>query len=904
AVAVLITGLAIYVSRGVLDEIITGAGAVRVAMLPPWPALGAFLAIGALGLLWLDRRAVPRGTATAVRPPLGPLVLPLFGLLLLILPYLPVLPDRMPALQMLAGPLRGVVWLVVLTQFAWVLWQARLVRAEWVQRWSVRRVSLAIAVATVIVSGGAAAKFTRTVLYPGGDEPHYLVMAQSLWRDADLKIENNHTRGDYHAYFALPLDPHYLTRGADGEIYSIHPIGMPVIMAPVYAAGGYSAVVAATVIIAAFAAALMWLAMVGITNAVGAATFAWAAVVFTTPFLYNSFAVYPEITAALAVVVAYTRATTPTSSLRTWLLVGASCAALPWLSTKYAPMSAALVAVAFARVWFADGPGRVTNAAAVVVPYGVSLLAWFGFFYAVWGIPLPQAPYGDLVQTDLKNLVFGAPGLLFDQEYGLLSYAPVYILAATGLWAMWRQGGELRRRAVEILVVFAALLGTVGAFRIWWGGSASPGRPLVSGLLLLALPIAVAFRTAPAGSARRAAHHLLLWISIGVTGILFLAQDGFLISNGRDGTSSLLEYLSPRWPAWTMAPSFIYHDAPTGLMRVGIWLVIAVAAAIMLSRARSQKPGVASATAIAALTASLLAAVLVVPRLPVSPAWPVIDVRARARTPLLDEFDAASRPLAIEYAPLRWQRAADLPQRAVLGVEPGQRTQPQPIRVIHNGRFSLPAGRYRLDVDWAGDRGDESLALQAGRTGNPWLTWRVAPRTGQRWSTEFNAPMDLSFVGLRGSAELERAIGRITLTPLAVVDVTRRPKLPTVLAASQSGSASVFYFDVNASPEELGFWVSGGRTARVAIERPDSSAPLTLRVHSGAIANRLHIATFGWAQSVTLQPKLPDVIEIPAGSRRLVVLDLSTDRAFVPSATDPTSTDDRQLGAWIEVVKE
>ena len=79
------------------------------------------------------------------------------------------------------------------------------------------------------------------MLYPCGDEPHYLVIAQSLWRDGDLKIENNHTRRDYKEYFAPDLDPHYLTRGADNEIYSIHPVGMPVLMAPVYAAGGYPA---------------------------------------------------------------------------------------------------------------------------------------------------------------------------------------------------------------------------------------------------------------------------------------------------------------------------------------------------------------------------------------------------------------------------------------------------------------------------------------------------------------------------------------------------------------------------------------------------------------------------------------------------------------------------------------
>ena len=63
----------------------------------------------------------------------------------------------------------------------------------------------------------AAERLTGTPVFPSGDEPHYLVIAQSLWRDGDLKIENNHARGDYHAYFNGPLSPdHVVPAGADG----------------------------------------------------------------------------------------------------------------------------------------------------------------------------------------------------------------------------------------------------------------------------------------------------------------------------------------------------------------------------------------------------------------------------------------------------------------------------------------------------------------------------------------------------------------------------------------------------------------------------------------------------------------------------------------------------------------
>jgi hypothetical protein len=910
-----ITGLALYVTRGVLDQTVTAGGIVRFAMLPPWQTLVGFICLGALLLLGIDHLNAPRGiTTTGKRPRLGDLVLPLFALIVLVVPYTPILPDRWPVLQVLAGPLGAILWLTVAALQVWTLWQSRLLTARAIERLSLRSITVALVAGAMAVAGLAAYKLTGTSLFPSGDEPHYLVMAQSLWRDHDLKIENNHERGDYLEYYRSDLAPHYLTRGVDKEIYSIHPVGLAVILAPVYALAGYKGSVWFLIGLGALAAALAWRWTVATINAPGAATFAWAAIVLSAPFMFNTFTVYPEIAAALAVMIAFViavRTSANHSSMAQWIAAAVCIASLPWLSTKYAPMSSALLVVVIFRL------GNIFSAVslraavrnpkiwAVVAIYAISLAAWFAFFYVIWGKWLPMAPYGSMVQTTPLNLRFGAPGLLFDQEYGLVAYAPVYILAATGLWQMWRTGGDLRRQAVEITFIFTALLLMVGAFGIWWGGTSAPARPIASGLPLLMLPIAAAFRAAPSGSAQRAAQHLLMWIGVGIAITLAVGQDGLLINNSRDGTSALLDYWSPRWELWSLVPSFIRQSWTMAWAYMIWWLAIAAGAAMLLGKIRSARPGVSVLAAFGTFSVALMIIALTIRWLPSGRAeFRAIDLGARSRLAALDGFDARARPASMIYDPFHKGAAADRLPQLVLGVKPMQRPDAQPVRVIHNGRFSLPAGTYDLAVQFGAGAPDRALplSLQIGRNGPPLQTWTMQPRPGERWQTVLWLPVDASFVGLRGPVEFERAIESITITPIAVVDAGARPLVPVVLAAANYPPASVYFHDEQLYPEARGFWAMGGRDSHVTVAvPPDQQTPVVVRMHPGAKPNNVTISTFGWVRRYELVPGQAVEVELPQFASGVVPLTISAESGFYPRDIDPASTDRRFLGAWIEV---
>src|SRR5262245_39776425 len=108
-------------------------------------------------------------------------------------------------------------------------------------------------VLTVLVLGLTA--WTLEPRLPGGDEPHYLVITQSLLKDGDLQIENNHRARDYAQYFDADLKPDYLVRGRNGAIYSIHAPGVSALVAPAFALAGYRGAQVMIMICAALASA-------------------------------------------------------------------------------------------------------------------------------------------------------------------------------------------------------------------------------------------------------------------------------------------------------------------------------------------------------------------------------------------------------------------------------------------------------------------------------------------------------------------------------------------------------------------------------------------------------------------------------------------------------------------------
>ncbi len=380
--ALLATALAAWMSQGTL-ALTSVDGGIRLALLPLSisSALIVMLAVCGVWVAW-------RSGAS-----LGPLWL----LSLLALPWLS---SSLPsALLIWSGPLSLTVWLAIgLSLAASSSAALSAARDRWVSlRVFERPVLLAGALACAIYSIAA----WQTTLVPDGDEPHYLIITQSLLEDHDLKIENNHRNGDYRAYFAGEMPkPDYRRKGRNGEIYSIHAPGLPALIAPAFAIAGYRGVVVFLILLASAGSALAWRLTHEVTRRLDAAWFGWAAVTLSVSGIFHSFTVYPDgpggvltLTGVWALLRTEQESETRDERTWPWWLHGAALSLLPWIHTRFALIAGSIGALVILRL------SNTRNAAGKAVAFltipAISAICWIGFFIAVYGTPDPSAPYAN-----------------------------------------------------------------------------------------------------------------------------------------------------------------------------------------------------------------------------------------------------------------------------------------------------------------------------------------------------------------------------------------------------------------------------------------------------------------------------------------------------------------------------
>lgn len=883
AALALCTAGAAWLSQGTLA--FTAAGGPRIALLPlsPIPLLLSAVAGAVVLAAW---RA-------------GGSLAPLWLLLLVVLAWLP---RMLPAAFLIwSGPILLLVWTGIGLSLAASTPATEGIEAR-IRDLAGRRLSkrpwLAAALAAALVYGVAAWSVSPSI--PEGDEPHYLIITQSLLLDGDIRIANNHRRGDYRAYFAGDLPkPDFRRHGRNGEIYSIHAPGLPALIAPAFAIGGYRGVVIFLILVTAAGAGLAWYLAWLVTGRADAAWFGWAAVTLSTSAVFHSFTVYPDgaggvlaLTGVWALVRAGRDAGTGDERIGPWFIHGAALALLPWLHTRFALIAGGLGALILLRL------GTNRNAAGKAVAFlllpAVSAICWLGFFIAIYGTPDPSAPYAN-EEGSMAFIPGGLAGLLFDQRFGLLAYAPVLAFA---LWGLFRMAATRlhRRLGFELLFILVPYLLAVTHFAMWWGGTSAPARFAVPMLPMLAIPAAVSWETMCSRSARATAV-AALGGTVFATAALVFVGGGRMAYNVRQGYANWLEWLSPAaelarglpvW--WRGSEALLYRD-------ILVWAAaFAVAAAAL--RAIEGARAVRSRGALAAATMALYAVAVMAA---VTVCWRLAGVHGATETAAqlgaLRRIGAEPRLLALELPAIRRLRADDVPR--ALRIEPDRSTTlggaGQNDRPLYQIPL-LPAGRYRLEP-----RGMHASGWLMVGIGREQFSLTSGPLDGPVPPVDLDFPVDVRAIVVRGDEQARRSIEGLTVTALSILPPDARLTSEVAQRAVRYGETTAFFLDDRSFAEPEAFWVGGARTSAVVLQPAQPRSAIALLVRNGPVQNGVTLASGAWKVEAVMAAGEERRLEVPLQpGRSAALLTIQASGGFRPSEVSPGSLDNRFLGLWVK----
>ncbi len=342
--------------------------------------------------------------------------------------------------------------------------------------------------------------FTISMTKPTGDTGHYIAQAASLYQDHDLDIRNNINP-------RAGNDPEYwhISRfSRDGHLYSWHSFGLSLLLAP-FVPGGAPARHLVLGLFAGLCSAGLW----ELCRLFGAPRH-WALTVLLLFCFSRYWGIYaslclPEVAGAAlttwGVVAILRQQGRPWGS--GWVCV-ACCAYLPWLHTRFIPISIALFGMYLVTGLLQRSPWRATllRLGALAVAYGVTLSVFVVVQNAMFigGLPFPA------------GLLFSYPlGMWYGvaQRLGLLSVLPLFAgMIGAAIWILFRDPPN-RRGTFTILMLSCIVLATSSTTRLWHGGACYPGR-----YLLVMAPLFVPFLARVLGKANPVARWWVIFLGL------------------------------------------------------------------------------------------------------------------------------------------------------------------------------------------------------------------------------------------------------------------------------------------------------------------------------------------------------------------------------------------------------
>ncbi|MEO8362421.1 MAG: hypothetical protein ABI672_20505, partial [Vicinamibacteria bacterium] len=570
-------------------------------------------------------------------------------------------------------------------------------------------------------------------------EPQYLMVAQSILQDHDLALDQDFREKRYEAFFSRPLDPHFRIRGPQGQIYSLHAIGLSILILPAYWLGGYAG---ASFFMALVAALLVHQIRRLVFDLSGddrlAEGTAWL-IGLSPPIIHFAGLIFTEIPAALLLCVGL-RAGVFGRTRGSAILAAFCAAALPWFNVRYAILSIAVVGALAWRLWTEMRSAETPRfkARAFLAPASIligSALAIGLYHFALWGFFDPRRVYGRSREFSLAVLPEGLPGLFMDQEFGLFIYAPIFVLSIAGFFALFRRKPVL---ALAGLVAIGGVVATASVWPMWRGGFNPPARFLVPLTSVLAAALAMCLQRGIKPATALLAGWSL-WCGIG--GALNIET----IHRDRDGVAPFFRTQSGA-REWTAAlPSFVLsEDRPTRVLAWPWALLLGLATFTHLRNS----PRASASRSTSARDAFLPALTLMITAVAADRMSPRVRAPERDATRLLGASSVA-------LPSLRWGAASEATWPLEVFYEPHR----SPAGFTFGHEMRLTPGRYELALftsDAAATGEETSLALLRHSNARATLTSFGADANGLRAQFDVEAVAEYDFALIGGGPRVFR----------------------------------------------------------------------------------------------------------------------------------------------------
>ncbi|MBU4268008.1 MAG: hypothetical protein KJ808_04070 [Acidobacteria bacterium] len=367
----------------------------------------------------------------------------------------------------------------------------------------------------------AAVVFYAQGIHLSGDEPHYVMIAQSLVEDGDFDLKNNLENKTYFTY--LPVEIRFHGSIHSGKYHSFHMPGIAFLLLPFFylfkLLGGllpgslYFRLVAA-LINSIFALGLFLAIQNAMPKKDNDRYFIFFLVTF--PLVFHAVHLFPELPAAALMIFAYIFG----RDKQRFFLAGLLLACIPWLHLKYSIPALILALFLMARIRheIPKNGSRLKQLTLLLTAPAISmaLLALYSkFLYGSFN-PSAISPEKIFFAMPIKFRIETLLSFFLDQRDGLLIYAPIFILVFLVFKKEIRTG--IRDFSLLLSVFIAYIL--FHAITTVRGGYSPAARPTLFVMWIMAVFL-VAWRQYAQPGISRAIFRLLAGMTVFSTVWLF-----------------------------------------------------------------------------------------------------------------------------------------------------------------------------------------------------------------------------------------------------------------------------------------------------------------------------------------------------------------------------------------------